>query len=155
MIVLMRPPLLTEESIRAAIREITASGERVTGVAVRSLLAARYGARGGVARVYRLVHESQRAPRGAAAPRPGAAVTSDESREAAIARADLAEQRERVHQQRWARETDALRTRLAAAEQAVREAELGKLRLADLGRALASAQVRIAALERALAERAP
>jgi hypothetical protein len=155
MISLMRPPLLTEESIRAAIREVTASGERVTGVAVRSLLAARYGARGGVARVYRLLHESQRAPRGLAWPRAAAAAVSDESREAAIARADLAEERERVHQQRWARETDALRSRLAAAEQVVRDGEIAKLRLADLGRALASAQARIDALERALAERLP
>jgi len=151
----MRPPLLTEESIRAAIRELAATGERITGVAVRNLLAARYGARGGVARIYRLVHDAQRAPRGGAGPRAAARVASDESREAAIARADLAEERERVHQQRWARETDALRTRLAAAEAAARDAELAKLRLADLGRALASAQARIAALERALAERTP
>jgi hypothetical protein len=151
----MRPPLLSEESIRAAIRELDASGERVTGVAVRSLLAARYGARGGVARIYRLVHEAERAPRGAAPPRPGVRVASDETRETAVARADLAEERERVHQQRWARETDALRTRLAAAEQAAREGELARLRLAELGRALASAQARIAVLERALAEREP
>jgi len=132
----MRPPLLTEESIRAAIREVAASGERVTGVAVRSLLAARYGARGGVARVYRLVHEAERAPRGAALAPSVGPVASDESRAAAIARADLAEERERVHQQRWARETDALRTRLATAEQAVRDGESAKLRLGDLGRAL-------------------
>jgi hypothetical protein len=151
----MRPPLLTEESIRAAIREVAASGERVTGVAVRSLLATRYGARGGVARVYRLVHEAERAPRGPVLAAAAGRVASDESRGAAIARADLAEERERVHQQRWARETDGLRTRLAAAEQAVRDAETGKLRLADLGRALASAQARIAALERLLAERTP
>lgn len=151
----MRPPLLTEESIRAAIRELAASGERVTGVAVRSLLAARYGARGGVARIYRLVHEAQRGVRGALPPRANARTVSEESREAAIARADLAEERERVHQQRWARETDALRTRLAAAEQAGRDAELARQRLADLGRALASAQARIATLERVLAEHAP
>ena len=151
----MRPPLLTEESIRAAIREVAASGERVTGVAVRSLLAARYGARGGVARIYRLVHEAERAPRGAAPVTAGSRTATDETREAAIARADLAEERERVHQQRWARETDGLRIRLAAAEQAVRDGETAKLRLADLGRALASAQARIAVLERAVAERSP
>lgn len=151
----MRPPLLTDESIRAAIREVAASGERVTGVAVRSLLATRYGARGGVARIYRLVHEAERAPRGATVVPTGARIASDESREAAIARADLAEERERVHQQRWARETDALRSRLLAAEQAVRDGEAARLRLTDLGRALASAQARIAALERALAERTP
>ena len=116
----MRPPLLTEDSIRAAIRELAATGGRVTGVAVRSLLAARYGARGGVVRIYRLVHEAQRLSRDPAAPRPGGS-RSDESREAALARADLAEERERVHQERWARETDALRSRLAKAEEGARE----------------------------------
>ena len=155
MIRLMRPPLVTEESIRAAIRELAARGERVTGVAVRSLLAARYGSRGGVARIYRLLHEAERAPRAVAAPRLGSRVLSDELRADAIARADLAEERERVHQQRWARETDALRTRLAAAEQGARDGELARQRLADLGRALASAQARIAALEQTLAEREP
>jgi hypothetical protein len=150
----MRPPLLSDESIRSAIRELAAGG-RVTGVAVRGLLAARYGARGGVARIYRLVHEAQRSSRDAAVSRTSGRAGSDESREAAIARGDLAEERERVHQQRWARETDALRTRLAAAEQAARDAETARLRLAELSRALASAQARIATLERALAERAP
>jgi hypothetical protein len=151
----MRPPLLSEDSIRAAIRELAASGGRVTGVAVRNLLAARYGARGGVARIYRLVRDAQRAPRDPPLPRPGAPAASDESRESALARAALAEERERVHQERWARETDALRTRLARAEEAARDAEVAKLRVADLGRALASAQLRIAALERALAAGSP
>jgi hypothetical protein len=110
-------------------------------------------ARGGVARVYRLIHEAQRPPRDLLAPRRGERVASDESREAALARAALAEERERVHQERWARETDGLRTRLAKAEQAVRDGESAALQVAGLSRALASAQARIAALERALAER--
>ncbi len=147
----MRPPLLTDASIRAAIRELGADTGKVTGVAVRELLAARHGARGGVARIYRLLNESRAAAQGTVAPaRPDAsgAVASTESREAAIARADLAEHRERTHQERWARETDTLRTRLAAAEQAAREADAAKLRIAELARALASAQARIAQLER-------
>jgi hypothetical protein len=149
----MRPPLLSEESIRTAIREIAASGERVTGVSVRGLLSSRYGARGGVARIYRLVHEAQAAPRDSPASRARGPVLSRESREAALARADLAEQRERVHQERWARETDALRTRLARAEAAAHDGEIAKQRVVDLSRALASAQARIAALERAVAGR--
>jgi len=146
----MRPPLLTDATIRATIRELATDHRRVTGVAVRDLLAARHGARGGVARIYRLLNESRTAARGAAtasAEAPGA-VTSTESREAAIARADLAEHRERTHQERWARETDALRTRLAAAEQGARDADAAKLRITELTRALASAQARIAQLER-------
>ncbi len=150
----MRPPILTEQSIRAAIRELGTSGERITGVAVRELLLARYGARGGVARIYRVLNESRSEERdrgaraGVGPPRP----KSDESREAAVARADLAEHRERTHQERWARETDALRARLAAADLAAREVEGAKRRVAELARALASAQARIAELERQLGE---
>ena len=145
----MRPPILTEQSIRAAIRELGASGERITGVAVRKLLAARYGARGGVARIYRVLEEARLEERSRSErreeQRTGSA--SEESREAAIRRADLAEHRERTHQERWARDTDTLRARLAAAELAARDAELARRRVTELSRALASAQARIAQLE--------
>ena len=148
----MRPPILSEQSIRAAIRELSGKGERVTGVAVRELLAARFGARGGVARIYRLIEESRGEERGRAARRSEGArgTDSDESREAAIERADLAEHRERAHQERWARETDALRAQLAAAEQAARDAEVARRRVAELTRALGSAQSRIDQLEERL-----
>jgi hypothetical protein len=146
----MRPPLLSDAVIRAAIRELAATQQRVTGVAVRALLTARYGARGGVARIYRFVNDARANARPKTVAQAGAldAVTSSESREAAIARADLAEHRERTHQERWARETDALRLRLAAAEQAVRDVEIAKQRVTELTRALSSAQARIANLER-------
>jgi hypothetical protein len=148
----VRPPIVTEQSIRAAVRELGARGKRVTGVAVRNLLAQRYGARGGVGRIYRLLEQVRTEERERAAQRgsePQASVT-DESRESAIARADLAEHRERVHQERWARETDALRARLAVAEQAARDADAAARRIGELAQALASAQARIAQLERQL-----
>ncbi|MBS0393062.1 MAG: hypothetical protein JSR54_00480 [Proteobacteria bacterium] len=150
----MRPPLLSDEAIRAAIRDVLASGERLTGVAVRARCAERHGARGGVARVYRLIREAARGP-AARGVRPVPWSDSRETREEAIARADLAEERERVHQQRWARETDALRSRLARAEESAREGFAVRQRVADLSLALASAQARIAALEQQLAERSP
>jgi methylphosphotriester-DNA--protein-cysteine methyltransferase len=151
----MRPPLVSDEAIRAAIRELASQGGRVTGVAVRHLLAERHGARCGVSRIYRIVHDSMTAPARPAAFRPTPRSLSDESRAAAIERADLAEHRELAHQERWARDTDALRTRLAAAEADTREAKRTAQRITDLTRALASAQARIAALEQQLAERAP
>ena len=145
----MRPPILSEQSIRAAIRELGSSGDRITGVAVRELLLARYGARGGVARIYRVLNESRSEERERRT-RTGepAASRSEESRETAVARADLAEHRERAHQERWARETDALRARLATAELGAREVDAGRRRVTELARALASAQARIAELER-------
>ena len=150
----MRPPLLTEDSIRAAIRDVAAGGGRVTGVAVRRLLADRFGARGGVARIYRVIHGTRRDTSDGAPPQSlRSATASDESREAAIARADLAEHRERVHQERWARDTDALRRRNVEVERAAEETDRARRRIADLTRALATAQVRIDALERTLAAR--
>lgn len=151
----MRPPLVTEQAIRAIVRELRASGGRLTGVAVRDRLAERHGVRGGVSRVYRVIEkmraeEREREARRAGTPR---AAGTDESREAAIERANLAEHRERVHQERWARETDALRARLATAELAARDADGAARRVSELARALASAQARIAELERAALER--
>jgi hypothetical protein len=101
-----------------------------------------------------MISDSQRAPREGQPPlrrAPGSA----ESREAAIERADLAEHREQVHQERWARETDALRARLANAEHDVRELAEARLRVAQLSHALASAQQRISLLEDEVARRAP
>ncbi len=149
----MRPPLVTEQAIRTAVREVAARGGRVTGVAVRALLLKRHGTRGGVSRVYRLIEEVRGEQRESATRRGQAPRSADttESREAAIERANLAEHRERTHQERWARETDALRARLAAAEQAARDAEVSARRIGELARALASAQARIAELERAAA----
>lgn len=155
MLARVRPPLLTEDSVRAAIREVAAGGGRVTGVAVRQLLANRHGARGGVARIYRLIRETQRQLPDIVPSRPAGGPPSDESRDAAIARADLAEHRERIHQQRWARDTDALRRRLAATERGAADGLLAAQRVEDLTRALASAQARIAALEGALAGQQP
>jgi len=143
----MRPPLVSEELVRAAIREVAADGRRVTGVAVRAVLARRYGTRGGVARVYRLVRDATRPRLDAAPGPPGSSGQSRESREAAIERANLAEHREQAHQARWAREVDALRARLADAERNLRELNDARLRVAELGRALATAQQRIAVLE--------
>jgi hypothetical protein len=145
----MRPAIVSEQAIRAAIRELAADGHKVTGVAVRELLRNRFGACGGVERVYRLLQECQAENR-SPAPAPSSPIpnVSDESREAAIARADLAEHRERMHQERWAREIDQLRARVATSEDLAHDLREARQRIADLTRALASAQLRIAQLER-------
>jgi hypothetical protein len=143
----MRPRLLTDEMIAGAIRDLAARG-RVTGVAVRALLLQRYGAKGSVSRVYRLMGAS-REPM--PAPRRGL-TTMDDPRCAAEAleRAALAEERERAHQSRWARETDALRVQLADAQQGAREVHDLRLRVAQLRQALAAAQARVVHLEQSV-----
>ncbi len=139
----MRPPLLTDEAITAVMTEIQGLGRRVTGVAVRTLLHQRYGARGGVARIYRLVAEATTPVQLPSVPRS----VSEESREAAIARAEVAEERERVHQVRWAREMDALRSKVDATDRLQQELTLYRTRVSELTRALASAHSRIVELE--------
>ena len=147
----MRPRLLTDEMIQLAIRDLS-DGGRVTGVAVRALLKTRYGARGSVQRIYRLLEQGgQPAPVVARETPPTA---DPRLSPAAEDRIRLAEERERVHQERWARETDALRGRLAEAERAGREAAELRLRVAELRRALAVAHARIRELEPALPSRA-
>ncbi len=145
----MRPPLVSDDLIRAAIREVAGSSERITGVAVRAVLARRHGARGGVTRIYRLVRDAQR-PVPEAPLRARLATGNPESHDAAIERANLAEHREQAHQARWARETDELRARLADAERGAGEVAEARRRIAELARALASAQARITSLEATL-----
>jgi hypothetical protein len=148
----MRPPSISETAIRAVIRDLSFAGSRVTGVAVRRELALRHGLRGGVARVYRVLEAMRReAGAGASAPVRPTSVPADSPLDA-LARAERAEARERLHQERWARETDALRRRLAGLEPAVRELALANQRVADLTRALASAQARISRLEAQLSD---
>jgi hypothetical protein len=147
----MRPPLISDDLIRAAIREVGASGTRLTGVAVRALLSHRHGVRGGAARIYRMVRDAQRPVREVARSLPLAA--GHETVEAAIERANLAEHREQAHQIRWARETDALRARLGETERVGRDLVDARLRIAELARALASAQQRIATLEAVVEEK--
>jgi len=142
----MRPRLLTDDMIRTAIRDAMAAG-RGNGVAVRDLLRQRYGAKGSVARVYRLLAEQQ--PIAVTRVAAATAVPNPDALHAAQTRAALAEERERVHQERWARETDVLRARLNEADRAAREAGELRLRVAELRRALATAQARIRELEQA------
>ena len=148
----MRPRLLTDEMILSAIADLSARG-RVTGVSVRRLLAQRYGAKGSVARVYQFLQAANRpAPTAVSRSVPPA---DPRALEDARARVALAEERERVHQTRWARENDGLRARLQQAEQSARDVPALRLKIAELQRALGAAQRRIQQLEMARPADAP
>jgi len=147
----MRPRLLTDDMILSVIADLAVEG-RVTGVAVRRLLAQRYGAKGSVARIYRLMGEAHAKP--PLAPPRAVAPADPRAVDDALARVALAEERERVHQVRWARETDALRARLQDAEQGARDVPTLRLKIAELQRSLGVAQRRIEELESALRSKA-
>jgi hypothetical protein len=142
-----------DEAVLAVIDELRRSRVRVTGARVRRELHRRYGARGGVARIYRLLD----------APPPASAVERNEL-ERALAdrdsqidtltaecqrlrdRVNLAEFREQATQDRTALEIHQLRERLrVTTTQAPRPADSDKI--LQLYRELHLARERIAQLE--------
>ncbi len=110
-----------DDDIRAVIGELRERGVRLSGARLRRELFQRFGARGGVARVYRLLQEAPAGkPADLADIEARLAVLEAQNqalgaaRDAALERAALAEHREEAHQQKWAMEVDALRQELAA-----------------------------------------
>jgi hypothetical protein len=112
---------LTDTQIRAVCRELMARDVNLSGRQLRRELKTRFGAVGKTGRVFALWREETAALQRAQA---AAAVPSDiaelqrrlRSAEAAAAenlqRAELAEYRERAHQDRWAMQIDQLKQQL-------------------------------------------
>ena len=98
---------VTDRQIQEVIESLKTRDGRVTGAAVRTELARRYGARGGVSRIYRLLG----AARGEA--------QSAES-QSLLERAERAEHREVAHQDRAAVEIHNLREKLRELQTAPR-----------------------------------
>ena len=109
---------LTDTQIRGAIRAVEARDGRLSGVAVRAELERLHGgARGGVARVYRLLRQARGAARHAEAAALVDRVRALEAQlELVTARAERSEHREVVHQDRAAMEIHALREKLRELE---------------------------------------
>jgi hypothetical protein len=145
---------VSDLQIRQVIEMLRARDGRASGAAVRAELARRYGARGGVTRVYRLlaavegpvldVESAHRATRIGELER----ALAD-----ALRRAELAEHRERVHQEWAASQIDALRTRLRAIEGSPRVQGVSHEDYLQLHRALAATRLRLAELEAAVSGR--
>lgn len=117
----MYPPKVEDKEVLTVIRDLSVGGPLPSGVAVRNALERRYGSRGGVARIYRLL-ASERARRGTTAlSSVGAALLEQENRNL---RELLQHQRQRedAHQAHWNREVGRLRDRVSALEPLVQEA---------------------------------
>jgi hypothetical protein len=144
-----RPPRLPDATILALIQELRGQHAVLTGTRLRAELARRYDLRGGVTRIYRLLHEAT-APRPAPSPAsPVTAESADPQSElaAALERARLAEYREEAHQARWAGEIHQLREQVRMLHQAAHRLPLLEAELQDRSRELAAAYRRIADLE--------
>ena len=108
-----RPQQISDAAILAIIEELRSPHRAPTGVAVRELLAARFGVRASTARVYHLL-KIPPPPQGADALSGSEQRIADLTRErdAALRRAELAEFREQAMQDRMGMQIDELRQRL-------------------------------------------
>ena len=113
---------LTDRQVHDVIRDLVERDGRVSGAAVRAELARRHGARGGVARIYRLLAQGRAEAVGVEAAARQARIRELEAALAAMTeRAELAEYREIAHQDRTALEIHTLRQQLSLAQQGRRE----------------------------------
>ena len=110
----MHPPRVSNAEVRAVIRELMVGKTLPSGAAVRATLDARFGSRGGVARIYRLLADKRR--RLTLPPEPGSVEALQRELQAMRERAERAEDRERAHQTHWAEEVDRLRMKVQALE---------------------------------------
>jgi hypothetical protein len=117
----MYPPKITDERIRSVIRELAATGKLPSGAALRTELATRYGSRGGVSRIYRLLAAETQ---GTLKPAPGQIASRLLEQEVRNLRESLnqARQREDAQQVYWRREIGQLRDRVQALEPLLRQA---------------------------------
>lgn len=139
---------LTEFQIRDTVRELTVDKRLPSGAAVRAALQRQYGARGGVARIYRLLAAAR--VRVAPVPQPNELESLRHDLEAMTQRATRAEYREEAHQTRWAEELDGLRQKVQALEPLAKQAQMALDTGALLRQQLRAAELRAAALEQQL-----
>lgn len=141
---------VTDRQIQEVLTALEAEEGRASGARVRAELARRYGVRGGVARVYRLLASARGAARthGADGLAPHV-IELQQALAAALKRAELAEHRETAHQDWAANQIYALRSKLRELEAAPRVQGVRHEEYLEIHRKLAVARLRIAELEAA------
>jgi hypothetical protein len=146
----MYPPRVSDGEVRALIRELMVGSTLPSGAVIRAALSERFGSRGGVARIYRLLADEQVRLAPSAAPGSIEAL----QRELQLTRDKLAraEAREDAHQLRWAQEVDQLRCQLALLDPQAQRSQFSRDADPLLRHRLQAAELRAAALERQLYE---
>jgi hypothetical protein len=146
----MYPPHVTDDEIRAVIRELAVGEQLPSGALLRAVLKQRFGSPGGVSRIYRLL--SMARTKHFVVRNVDAAEVLERELKVVRDRAERAEQREEAHQSRWAVEVDQLRLKVSAFEPLALQARKALDSVALLRRQLQAAEARIATLEQQLIE---
>jgi hypothetical protein len=141
----MHPPRVSDAEVRAVIRELTVEKALPAGAAVRRAMGSRFGSRGGVARIYRLLAEE--GVRLTPPPNPGSVEALQRELQAMRNRAERAEHREEAHQTRWAEEIDRLRRQVESLGPVAHQARIVRDTNELLRHQLQAAQLRAAQLE--------
>ncbi len=145
----MYPPHVSDQDIQHLIRELTDGNQLPSGAQLRAALHKRFGSRGGVTRIYRLLS--------AASPKPSIQSSTPGSTEdveklqseiRTLREAlKLADHREQTHQSRWALEVDRLRQQVASLESLALQSKTAINNAEVLRRQLHAAHIRISVLE--------
>jgi hypothetical protein len=147
----MYPPLVSDHAIRLLIRELTEGDQLPSGAQLRAALHQRFGSRGGVTRIYRLLSSARPKPPSSLSASSDVGKLEREVRTLREALA-LAEHREQAHQSRWAAEVDRLRQQVATLEPMALKTKAALDAAELLRRELHAAHIRFAALEQQLLE---
>jgi hypothetical protein len=146
----MYPPKASNAEVKAVIRTLAVADTLPSGAAVRQALKVRYGSRGGVTRIYRLLAEERR--RLTPAPDPGSIESLRQELQAMQGRAERAEERELAHQSRWATEIDQQRQKVAVLEPLAHHARIDREMNERLRQQLQAVEQRASLLEQQLME---
>jgi hypothetical protein len=142
----MYPPKVEDQAVQSVIRDLAAHGPLPSGAAVRAALAERFGSRGGVTRIYRLLANEHARAGGKTLSPIGLGLMEQENRNL---RELLTHQRQRedAHQTHWDREVGQLRERVRALEELVHRAVAGGGVTESLKREVEGADTRAGQLE--------
>ena len=144
----MHPPRVSDAEVRAVIAELMVGAILPSGASIRARLQERFGSRGGVARIYRLL--SQERARLTPALEPGSVEALQRELKALHQKLARAEEREDAHQARWAKEVDRLRLQVAALEPIAKQARSAGQVNELLRHELQASERRVAAMEQQL-----
>jgi polyhydroxyalkanoate synthesis regulator phasin len=150
----MYPPHVSDEDIKHVIRELMVGEDFPSGAQLRAALHARFGSRGGVSRVYRLLSKARALTQRVADAETGDVGKLEREVDSLRKALELAEHRELAHQSRWAMEVDRLRQQVAGLEPLALKTKAALDTAELLRHQLHAAHVRIAGLEQQVLEAA-